>query len=153
MRSVGKASGKWSPNRHEQLIANKEQRRISDQRAAKTYDNSIPYPSPNTSDSFSSGSHQYQIHPKWREFADYCHSQGGQPTKKGFRTWLSRQTPYWRNKTRPNPDGEPGYDLDGKFLTECEAIQYAGQHPKLLEQNSFRKAIRRRDGTIKIIAT
>ena len=142
-------------------IINNEQRKDHDQGAAKTLGNSIPTRSRNTSDSFS-GSHQNtpaRDHHKWREFAAYCHSQPdkhgqpGQPTEKGFWTWLSKQKPQWRNTVAPKFAGEHGYVLNGKFYIKAEAIEYAKQHPELLDQDRFRKAIRRRDGTIKIIAT
>jgi Helix-turn-helix domain len=138
---------------------NKEQRRISDQRAAKTLGNSIPNISSNTSDAFSSGSHQYQNvaardHHKWPEFDAYCRSrrdkrgQPGQPTEKGFWTWLSKQNEYWRNKVRQNFDGEEGYELDGKFYTADEANRMAEKNPEL--SLKFRKAIKR-DGKIQIV--
>jgi hypothetical protein len=105
------------------------------------YGNSIPNTQLNPSDSFSSKSHQYQNHPKWQEFVDYCHSQGGEPTKKGFRTWLSKQTPYWRDKVRQKPGDEKGWELNGKFYPADEAIRMAEKNSEL--SLKFRKAIKR----------
>jgi hypothetical protein len=137
------SGGEFPPNN---IIINKEERRISDQGTAKTYGNSIPNTSRNTSDSFSSGSHQYQNvpardHRKWLEFAAWCHSKGGTPSEKGFWSWLCKQKPQWRNKIRQNPAGEEGYDLDGKFYPADEANRMAEKNSELALK--FRKAIKR----------
>jgi len=116
--SLGKASGKRSPNRHEQLITDKEQKEYHDRRAAKTLGTSTPNTPHNTSD-FSSKNYQYQTTPgrdhiKWQEYAAYCrskpnkHGEPGQPTEKGFWTWLSKQKPQWRNRVAPKFAAEHG---------------------------------------------
>lgn len=149
------SGGKFPPNN---IIINKEQKRISDQGAAKALGNSIPSTSHNSSsDSFFSESNQYQNvpardHPKWSGFVAYCRSQRdkrgqpGQPTEKGFRTWLSKQTPYWRNRVAPKFAGELGYVHNGKFLTAEQAVQRGKENPELIIQ--FRPVIKRPDGTI-----
>src|SRR4029453_19513817 len=53
----------------------------------------------------------------------------------------------WRNKAAPNPDGELGWELNGKFYTQEQATQLGIQDPDL--QVKFRQA-RRRDGKIRI---
>jgi hypothetical protein len=122
--------------------------------------NSIPNTSGNASDSVCLEGYQNQNqpardHPKWPEFARYCRGQRdkrgnpGQPTEKGFRTWLNKQNPKWRNTPAPNPDGELGWELNGKFYTQEQATQLGIQDPDL--QVKFRRA-RRRDGKIVIIS-
>lgn len=88
-----------------------------------------------------------QNHPKWSEFAGWCHRQGGAPTSQGFWTWLAKQKPQWRNKVRKDFT-ESGYVLDGQFLTADEANRRGMADPELLTK--FRKAVRRK-GAIKIV--
>ena len=89
-------------------------------------------------------------HPKWPEFAGYCRTHGGRPTEKGFRTWLSKQKPQWRNKAAPPPPaGEIGWDLQGKFYTKNEAQELGLQNPELATE--FRAAKRLSNGRHKLI--
>jgi len=81
-----------------------------------------------------------QSHVKWPEFVEHCHSKGGQPTEKGFWTWLSRQKEQWRNKRAPDFD-EQGYTLHGKFMPAHEANLMAVKNPELITK--FRRASRR----------
>jgi molybdenum-dependent DNA-binding transcriptional regulator ModE len=118
------------------------------QGAAKTFGNSIPNTSHNTSDSFSSGSHQYQNvpareHPKWPEFAAWCRTKDGTPSEKGFQSWLRKQKPQWRDKVRQNFDGEEGYELDGKFYSADVANRMVEKNSELALK--FRQATKRGD--------
>jgi hypothetical protein len=153
----GISLGNSAPNNG---IMNNEQPSTSNQGAAKALGNSIPNTSGNASDSVCLEGYQNQNqpardHPKWPEFACYCRGQRdkrgnpGQPTEKGFETWLSKQKSQWRNKAAPNPDGELGWELNGKFYTQEQATQLGIQDPDL--QVKFRQA-RRRDGKIVIIS-
>jgi hypothetical protein len=147
-RSVSgqKAVSKRSPSDHEQLITDKEQKNQYPPTPLKRGDGSF-------SSSFNQNQNQNQSardHPKWPEYAAYCASKGGPTSDKGFWTWRSRQAPQWRDKVSPKFDGEQGYVLkdNAKFYTKAEANDYAAQHPEALEQDSFRAAVRRADGTI-----
>ena len=153
----GISLGNSAPNNG---IMNNEQPSTSNQGAAKALGNSIPNTSGNASDSVCLEGYQNQNqpardHPKWPEFARYCRGQRdkrgnpGQPTEKGFRTWLNKQNPKWRNTPAPNPDGELGWELNGKFYTQEQATQLGIQDPDL--QVKFRRT-RRRDGQIVIIS-
>ena len=141
-------------------IMNNEQPSTSNQGAAKALGNSIPNTSGNASDSVCLEGYQNQNQPardhtKWPEFARYCRGQRdkrgnpGQPTEKGFWTWLSKQKAQWRNTPAPNPDGELSWELNGKFYTDEQATQLGIQDPDL--QVKFRRA-RKRDGKIVIIS-
>jgi hypothetical protein len=101
------------------------------------------------------GDRPIQDHPKFPEFAAWCrhqrdkHGRPGTPTEKGFWTWLARQAPQWRNKVKRDFEAE-GCVLNGQFLTNDQATQLALHNPDLLDQGSFRKAIKR-DGAIIIL--
>jgi hypothetical protein len=143
----GISGGKSAPNNR--II---EQRTSHDD--STTLGNSTPDPSGKAPASvpFSSPNYQNQNHPvqsnvKWAEFAAYCRSKSGQPTAKGFETWLSRQKPQWRDRVKQVPETE-GYVLAGKFIAREEANQQAAANPALIEK--FRHAIKR-NGQIQII--
>jgi hypothetical protein len=89
----------------------------------------------------------YQNHIKYPEYADWCRSRGGSPTRKGFETWLGKQKPQWRNKVRAVSE-ENGYVLDGRFFTAEEANRRAVSNSNLILK--FRRAIRC-NGKIQII--
>ena len=91
----------------------------------------------------------YQNHVKWRDFAEWCYSQGGQPHEAGFCKWLKGQKPQWRYRVR-QPSEQNGYVLDGKFYTSEEAIQLAMEEPKLELATRCRRAVKR-NGKIQII--
>jgi hypothetical protein len=95
----------------------------------------------------SSVSEGYQNHIKYPEYADWCRSQRGFPTAKGFETWLGKQKPEWRNKVKAVSD-ENGYVLDSKFFTAEEANRRAMSNSDLILK--FRRAIRC-NGKIQII--
>jgi hypothetical protein len=90
---------------------------------------------------------RYQNHIKYAEFAAYCRSKGGTPTEKGFRTWLPKQKPQWRNRVKP-PSKETGYVLRDKFFTKEEAVRLSVTDSDLILQ--FRPAVRR-TGKVQII--
>ena len=92
-------------------------------------------------------SEAYQNHIKYPEYADWCRSRGGSPTRKGFDTWLEKQKPQWRNKVKAVSE-ENGYFLDGRFFTAEEANRRAVSNSNLILK--FRRAIRR-NGKIQII--
>jgi hypothetical protein len=66
---------------------------------------------------------------QWEEYAEWCWSNGGKPTKKGFETW--KRTQANRHK---------GYVLDGKFFTEKQANEKARNNQELIDR--MRKATR-----------
>jgi hypothetical protein len=55
-----------------------------------------------------------------KEFAEWCHREGGKPTQKGFETWKASQAE--KNK---------GYVLNGKFFTRKKANELAKKDPNL----------------------
>jgi hypothetical protein len=130
-QSVGKASGKRSPNRHEELITDKEKQRISEKEKFVL----LSYQHQNDQSQLA------QNHIKWPEFTAWCRSKGGTPTQNGFWSWLAKQKPQWRNRLRPKPGGEQGYELNGNFFTPEEANHHAAHNPHLITK--FRKAVRR----------
>jgi helix-turn-helix protein len=81
-----------------------------------------------------------QNHVKWPEFAAWCRSKGGTPSENGFWKWLLGQKPQWRNRVKQVVE-EPGYVLDGQFLTAEEANRRGVESPALLTR--FRKAVKR----------
>jgi Helix-turn-helix domain len=92
-----------------------------------------------------------QQHPKWPEFIAHAKRKGRPAPAAWFWSWHAKQKRQWKGKAAPAFDGEPGQMLNGNFLTDREAEAMAIQHPELLDQGKFRKAIRRADGTIQII--
>jgi hypothetical protein len=123
----------------------KEKKKKNDE--LKTLGNSTPSASSNGKSDFFVDGYQNQPaqnHVKWPEYVAWCRSKGGQPTEKGFWTWLSKQAPQWRNKVRTDFD-EEGYVLDGKFLPAHEANALATKNPDLLTR--FQRAVKR-DGKI-----
>ena len=138
----GISGGKSTPNNehNEQGTKNNDE--------FKTLGNSIPaalssvlHPS-----GFVFGAHQHlnqsaRDHPKWQEFAAYCASQKGKPAKDGrihdgtpredgFRKWLLRQDPYWRDKVKPR-DHIDGFVLGHTFYPTDEANRMAEENPEL----------------------
>jgi hypothetical protein len=112
-----------------------------------TLDNSTPSTSNNgkrQSDSLGEGyqnqNQPAQSHVKWPEFAEWCRAKGGRSTEKGFWKWLLGQKPQWRNRVKQVVE-EPGYVLDGQFLTAEEANRRGVESPALLTR--FRKAVKR----------
>jgi hypothetical protein len=155
--SSDKSCGKL---RHKEVINNEQEQKHQEPDESITLGNSIPNTSGNASDSVCLEGYQHQNqpaqdHPKWPEFDRYCRGQRdkrgnpGRPTEKGFWTWLNKQNRKWRNTPAPNPDGELGWELNGKFYTQEQATQLGIQDPDL--QVKFRRA-RRRDGKIVIIS-
>src|SRR5262245_39232710 len=65
----------------------------------------------------------------FEEFQAYCFKRGGQPTKKGFKTWKLTQA-----------NRHKGYLVEGKFLTEKQANEKARNDPELICK--MRKATR-----------
>ena len=148
----GISGGKSTPNNehNEQGTKNNDE--------FKTLGNSIPaalssvlHPS-----GFVFGAHQHlnqsaRDHPKWQEFAAYCASQKGKPAKDGrihdgtpredgFRKWLLRQDPYWRDKVKPR-DHIDGFVLGHTFYPTDEANRMAEENPELALK--FRRATKR----------
>jgi hypothetical protein len=94
-------------------------------------------------------------HPKWPEFERYCrgrldkHGNPGKSHEKGFETWLSKQPEKWSNTPAPDPDGELGWELDGKWYADEQATQLGHKDPNL--NVKFRPALWR-DGTFVLIS-
>jgi hypothetical protein len=63
-------------------------------------------------------------------FDQWCHSQAGEPTEKGFETWKASQA-----------EKDKGYVLNGKFFTRRKANELAKKDPNLALK--FNPAIRR----------
>jgi hypothetical protein len=148
-RSLGKRAGTDIDNSHEQPSDHVRVRTRGTTRAQ-----AVATPKPESEKRFGKDyqNQPAQNHVKWPEFAAWCRiegakrSKGGQPTEKGFWTWLSKQAPQWRNKVRTDFD-EEGYVLDGKFLPAHEANALATKNPDLLTR--FQRAVKR-DGKIQL---
>jgi len=60
---------------------------------------------------------------QWEQFSAWCFSKGGEPTKRGFKTWQQTQA----NKHK-------GYVLHGKFLTARAANEKCKSNPELISK-------------------
>jgi hypothetical protein len=135
----GISGGKSTPNNDNNRTTNKYHN------TSKALGNSTPLApandSPKSVSSFFEGyqnqNQPVQSHVKWREFAEWCRRNGGPPTEKGFRTWLGKQKPQWRNKIKERFE-QNGYVLNGKFLTTEEAERRQIENPELFSK--FRRA-------------
>jgi hypothetical protein len=76
----------------EQPLTNKERRKESNNDDGEARGRSLPRCKA-TTESSSSSALDYLNHPKYPEFDRYCESKGGTATKKGFYTWLGKQSP------------------------------------------------------------
>ena len=130
-----KATHKWPISdplqRQEQGIMNNEQhqKKISD--AKNTLGNSLAGLADQVieaSSVFFGKNHQHQYDPrqypeKWQDFCAWCYKidpVNCKPTYQGFRTWMAKQTPYWRNHTKAVSE-DFTYTLNGKSYTSSQA--------------------------------
>src|SRR5947208_11719977 len=127
-RKAGERRALCPPNNdNDEQLSNQDHAHARGTISAQPVATSKPESGKKFGDGYQNQNQPAQDHIKWPEFAAWCHSKRDKhgnpckPTETGFWTWLSRQKPEWRNKVRQNPDGEKGYVLNNKFLTDFEA--------------------------------
>ena len=73
---------------------------------------------------------------KWEEYCAWCYKVDPvkcKPTLEGFQTWMSKQTPYWREHTKVDL-ADLKWELNGKRYTSAQASRMMRDEPAIFEK-------------------